>query len=50
MFTPKTGKTVGEVYELVPCAKNTWGSWFKSWFYVDHGEGCLVWLSQRPVL
>jgi hypothetical protein len=28
----------GEVYELVPCAKNRWGNWFKSWFYVDLGE------------
>jgi hypothetical protein len=37
-FTPKTGKMGGEVYELVPCAKNRWGNWFKSWFYVDLGE------------
>lgn len=38
-FTPKTGKTGGEVLELVPCAKNKWDSWFKSWFYLDLGKG-----------
>jgi hypothetical protein len=24
-FTPKTGKTLAEVIEIVPCAKNKWG-------------------------
>jgi hypothetical protein len=38
-FTPNTGKTGGQVLELVPCAKNKWGSFFKSQFYVDYGEG-----------
>ena len=33
-FAPKTGKTLGEVVKLVPCAKNKWGNWWDHWFYV----------------
>jgi hypothetical protein len=33
-FTPKTGKTSMQVVELVPCARNKWGNWSESWFYV----------------
>jgi hypothetical protein len=33
-FTPRTGKTSGEVVELVPCAKNKWGKWRDFLFYV----------------
>jgi hypothetical protein len=33
-FMPRTGKTSGEVVELVPCAKNKWGNWWYFWFYV----------------
>lgn len=38
-FTLKTRKTCGKVYELVSSPKNRCGSWFKSWFYDDLGEG-----------
>ena len=34
-FTPKTGKTTMPVVELVPCARNKWGSWNEFWFYVS---------------
>lgn len=27
-FTPRTGKTLGEVVEIVPYAKNKWGNWW----------------------
>jgi hypothetical protein len=36
-FTPKTGKTSMEVFELVPCARNKWGNWWEFWFYVAEG-------------
>jgi hypothetical protein len=36
-FTPKTGKTLMEVVELVPCARNKWGNWWEFWFYVAEG-------------
>jgi hypothetical protein len=36
-FTPKTGKTLMEVVELVPCARNKWGNWWEFWFYVSEG-------------
>jgi hypothetical protein len=36
-FTPKTGKTLMEVVELVPCARNKWGNWYEFWFYVAEG-------------
>jgi hypothetical protein len=36
-FTPKTGKTLIEVVELVPCARNKWGNWYEFWFYVAEG-------------
>jgi hypothetical protein len=36
-FTPKTGKTMMDVVELVPCARNKWGNWNKFWFYVAEG-------------
>jgi hypothetical protein len=26
-FTPRTEKTLAEVIEIVPCAKNKWGNW-----------------------
>jgi hypothetical protein len=38
-FTPKTGKTSGEVLELVPCMKNKWGSCTNSWLYVKFAKG-----------
>jgi hypothetical protein len=31
-FTPKIGKTSMEVVELVPCARNKWGNWWKFGF------------------
>jgi hypothetical protein len=34
-FTPRTGKTSDEVVELVLCAKNKWGNWWDSSFYVE---------------
>jgi hypothetical protein len=37
-FTPRTGKTLAEVVELVPCARNKWGNWWDYWFYVSGGE------------
>jgi hypothetical protein len=37
-FTPRTGKTLMEVVELVPCARNKWGNWWDFWFYVSKGE------------
>jgi hypothetical protein len=36
-FTLKTGKTLMEVVELVPCARNKWGNWHEFWFYVAEG-------------
>ena len=30
-FTPRTRKSLGEVVELVPCAKNKWGNWWDFW-------------------
>jgi hypothetical protein len=36
-FTPRTGKTLTEVVELVPCARNKWGNWWDFWFYVSEG-------------
>jgi hypothetical protein len=36
-FTPKTGKTMMPVVELVPCARNKWGNWNEFWFYVAEG-------------
>jgi hypothetical protein len=36
-FTPKTGKTMMQVVELVPCARNKWGNWQDFWFYVAEG-------------
>jgi hypothetical protein len=36
-FTLKTGKTLMEVVELVPCARNKWGNWWEFWFYVAEG-------------
>jgi hypothetical protein len=33
-FTPRTGKTSGEVVELVPRSKNKWKNWWDLWFYV----------------
>jgi hypothetical protein len=33
-FTSRTGKTLAEVVELVPCARNKWGNWYDYWFYV----------------
>jgi hypothetical protein len=36
-FTPKTDKTLMEVVELVPCARNKWGNWWDFWFYVSEG-------------
>jgi hypothetical protein len=33
-FTPRTGKTLAEVVEIVPCARNKWGNWWDFWFYV----------------
>jgi hypothetical protein len=45
-FTPRTGKTSDEVVELVLCAKNKWGNWWDSLFYVEMKDargfmGCL---------
>jgi hypothetical protein len=37
-FTPRTGKTLAEVVEIVPCARNKWGNWWDFWFYVSGGE------------
>jgi hypothetical protein len=37
-FTPRTGKTSAEVVEIVPCARNKWGSWWDFWFYVAPGD------------
>jgi hypothetical protein len=37
-FTPKSGKTLMEVVELVPCARNKWGNWWDYWFYVSEAE------------
>jgi hypothetical protein len=37
-FTPRTGKTLAEVVELVPCARNQLGNWYDYWFYVLGGE------------
>jgi hypothetical protein len=37
-FTPRTGKTLMEVVELVPCARNKWGNWWDFWFYVSEGK------------
>jgi hypothetical protein len=41
MFTSRTMKTLGEVVELIPCAKNKWGIWWDFWFYVTlkYAEG-----------
>jgi hypothetical protein len=36
-FTPRTGKTLAEVVELVPCAHNKWSNWHDYWFYVAGG-------------
>lgn len=33
-FTPRTGKTSGEVVQIVPCAKNKWRNWWDFLFYV----------------
>jgi hypothetical protein len=33
-FTPRTGKTLTEVVEIVSCAKNKWGNWLDFWFCV----------------
>jgi hypothetical protein len=37
-FTPRTGKTLAEVVEIVPCARNKWGNWWDFWFYVSPGD------------
>ena len=37
-FTLRTGKTLAEVVELVPCACNKWGNSWDYWFYVSGGE------------
>jgi hypothetical protein len=37
-FTPRTGKTLTEVVEIVPCARNKWGNWWDYWFYVSPGD------------
>jgi hypothetical protein len=37
-FTPRTGKTLAEVVEIVLCARNKWGNWWYYWFYVSGGE------------
>jgi hypothetical protein len=37
-FTPRTGKTLAEVVEIVPRAKNKWGNLRDFWFYVSCGE------------
>jgi hypothetical protein len=37
-FTPRTGKTLAEIVEIVPCARNKWGNWWDYWFYVSGGE------------
>jgi hypothetical protein len=37
-FTPRTGKTLAEVIEIVSCAKNKWGNWWEFWFYVASGD------------
>jgi hypothetical protein len=37
-FTPRTGKTLAEVVEIVPCARNKWGNWWDFWFYVAPGD------------
>jgi hypothetical protein len=58
-FTPKTGKTLMEVVELGPCARNKWGNWWEFWFYVAEGtvedhpglpvvEMCLHYYSAYP--
>jgi hypothetical protein len=31
-FTLRTGKTLVEVIEIVPCAKIKWGNWWEFWF------------------
>ena len=42
-FTPRIGKTLGEVVEIVSCTKNKWGNWWDFWFYValEDTEGVL---------
>jgi hypothetical protein len=37
-FTPRTGKTLAKVMELVPCSRNKWGNWWDYWFYVSGSE------------
>jgi hypothetical protein len=37
-FMPRTGKTLAEVVELGPCARNKWGNWYDYWFYVSGGK------------
>jgi hypothetical protein len=37
-FTPRTGKTLAEVVEIVPCARNKWGNWWDFLFYVAPGD------------
>jgi hypothetical protein len=37
-FTPRTGKTLTEVVEIVLCARNKWGNWWDFWFYVAPGD------------
>jgi hypothetical protein len=37
-FTPRTGKTLAEFVEIVPCARNKWGNWWDYWFYVSSEE------------
>jgi hypothetical protein len=37
-FTSWTRKTLAEVVEIVPCARNKWGNWWDFWFYVAPGD------------
>jgi hypothetical protein len=37
-FMARTGKTMAEVIEIVPCANNKWGNWWDFWFYVAPGD------------
>jgi hypothetical protein len=38
-LTSKTGKTSGEVLEIVPYVKKRWGNWTNSWFFLKASEG-----------